>query len=277
MLWFQRIPSGLWIVLGTLFLTAVAYLVRGETLFSPGELRQVTAGRAKLGGVRSHAELSHRCSACHAPVDHSTTMSALCLDCHRDVGDQIARREPLHGRFNAAENCRQCHTEHQGPAASLTTFAHFDHRLTSFPLTGRHQLLACALCHKDQIHKGTPTSCVACHAEPKVHQGRFGTDCAKCHSTATWKGATITAEFHKFPIYHGGGKNRGECATCHATPGDFKQYTCYGCHRHEPQKTAEKHLKWNIVELATCAKCHPTGRKRPDQPAKPKALAPSND
>jgi hypothetical protein len=66
-------------------------------------------------------------------------------------------------------------------------------------------------------------------------------------------------------------KNRGECATCHALPNDYRTFTCYGCHRHEPEKTAEKHLKWNIIELQACAKCHPTGRKRPDQPPKEKA------
>lgn len=269
----QRIPSGPWIVLGTLLLTAAAYLVRGEALFNPGSLRDVPAGKKSLGGVRSHAELADRCSACHATIESGLTMESLCLGCHTDVHSQIDRRLPLHGRLTDAESCRKCHTEHRGSKATLTDFAHFDHGITAFPLTGKHQLTNCSACHKDQTYKGTSQSCVACHAEPKVHPSSFGTDCMKCHSTATWKRATITAEFHKFPIRHGGGKNRGECATCHALPNDYRTYTCYGCHRHEPEKTAEKHLKWNIVELQACAKCHLTGRKRPDQPAKEKALS----
>ncbi|MBN8628086.1 MAG: hypothetical protein J0M17_21615 [Planctomycetes bacterium] len=407
--WLQRIPAGPWIVLGTLFLTAVVYIVRGDALFSPGSLRDMPAGKKTLGGVRSHAELADRCSACHATSESGLTMESLCLGCHTDVHSQIDRRLPLHGRLTDAESCRKCHTEHRGSQATLTDFAHFDHGITAFPLTGKHQLTNCSACHKDQTYKGTPQSCIACHAEPKIHQGRFGSDCAKCHSTmtwknvnltqfdhnlaafhltgkhvttscvachkdqvyrgtpqscaachaeptihlgrfgndcskchstatwknaklasfnhdlsafkltgahrttacaachkdqhyrgtpqscvachiepkvhlgrfgtdcmkchstATWKGATITAEFHKFPIFHGGGKNRGECAACHAMPNDYRTYACYGCHRHEPEKTAEKHLKWNIIELQACAKCHPTGRKRPDQPAKEKA------
>ncbi|MBL9080804.1 MAG: hypothetical protein JNK76_03305 [Planctomycetales bacterium] len=476
--WLQRIPAGPWIVLGTLFLTAVVYIVRGDALFSPGSLRDMPAGKKTLGGVRSHAELADRCSACHATSESGLTMESLCLGCHTDVHSQIDRRLPLHGRLTDAESCRKCHTEHRGSQATLTDFAHFDHGITAFPLTGKHQLTNCSVCHKDQTYKGTPQSCIACHAEPpvhvgrfgtncskchstatwrttdlkdfdhnlasfkltgkhaattcaqchrnqvyrgtpssciachaepkihqgrfgsdcakchstmtwknvnltqfdhnlaafhltgkhvttscvachkdqvyrgtpqscaachaeptihlgrfgndcskchstatwknaklasfnhdlsafkltgahrttacaachkdqhyrgtpqscvachiepKVHLGRFGTDCMKCHSTATWKGATITAEFHKFPIFHGGGKNRGECAACHAMPNDYRTYACYGCHRHEPEKTAEKHLKWNIIELQACAKCHPTGRKRPDQPAKEKA------
>jgi len=344
--WLRRIPAGPWIVLGTLFLTAVVYIVRGDSLFSPGPLRDVPTHKASLGGVRSHAALADRCSACHATIESGLTMESLCLGCHTDVRSQIDRRLPLHGRLTDVESCRKCHTEHRGSQATLTDFAHFDHDVTAFPLTGKHQFATCSACHKDQVYKGTPQSCaachaeppvhvgrfgtncakchstvtwknanlasfnhdlaafkltgahrttacaachkdqhfrgtpqscVACHAEPKVHLRRFGTDCMKCHSTATWKGATITAEFHKFPIFHGGGKNRGECATCHAQPNDYRTYTCYGCHRHEPEKTAEKHLKWNIVELQACAKCHPTGRKRPDQPPKEKALTDNRD
>jgi hypothetical protein len=197
-------------------------------------------------------------------------MDGLCLGCHTDVQAQIERRISLHGRFTDAANCRKCHTEHHGATAALTDFAHFDHGVTKFPLTGMHQQAACAACHKNQVYRGTPQSCFACHAEPQVHRGRFGTDCMKCHTTATWRGATITAEFHRFPINHGGGKNRGECAACHQRPDAYRTYTCYGCHRHDPEKTAEKHLKWNIVDLSACAKCHPTGRKRPDQPVKDK-------
>lgn len=273
-LW-RRIPLGLIVVAATLAVMAAAWWSRGDALFSPGPLHAAPRRATPLGGVHSHAELANRCAACHPRPFSGQHMATLCLACHRDVQQQIDARRPLHGRLTQVQECRACHTEHAGPQAAITDLAHFDHSVTAFALTGRHLTTRCALCHQDQVYKGTPRTCVACHAEPRVHLGRFGTDCARCHSTATWKEPTMSLEFHKFPIRHGGGKNRGACATCHTQAPDYHSYTCYCCHRHDPDKTAEKHLKWNIVELHTCAKCHPTGRKRPDQPPKQKDVAAS--
>lgn len=335
----SRIPSGMWIVLGTLFLAAGAYWVRGDSLFSPGALQGRPRESAMLGGVRSHAELANRCTACHEPFGSDFHMGSRCLLCHVEIRSQIDQRRPLHGRLSQVENCRTCHTEHRGTQAALTNFDRFDHEATDFPLTGKHLAIACVACHVGHTYQGAPRTCVACHAEPKVHLGRFGADCAKCHatttwhatqlhhfdhnladfkltgkhlttgcaachknqvyrgtskscadchaepkahagrfgracatchSTASWYGASVSVEFHRFPIDHGGGKNRGACSTCHQSQDAYRSYTCYGCHRHDPAKTAEKHRSMNVFDLAACAKCHPTARKRPDQPAKVK-------
>ncbi len=51
---------------------------------------------------------------------------------------------------------------------------------------GAHASLACESCHKNGVYKGTPSSCAACHSEPDFHVGKFGTDCATCHSPTAW-------------------------------------------------------------------------------------------
>jgi hypothetical protein len=51
------------------------------------------------------------------------------------------------------------------------------------------------------------------------------------------------------------------CATCHTET--YAEYTCYGCHEHEPEEMTEEHAKEGIsqVEMTACAACHPTGEK----------------
>jgi hypothetical protein len=161
--------------------------------------------------------------------------------------------------FSNGTECRNCHTEHRGAHGALTNLASFDHDCAAFKLTGKHTTVSCASCHVNDVYKGTPHDCAACHAEPKVHLGRFGTGCARCHSTSTWEGATFE---HSFPLTHGGGgKKRKACAVCHTEANSYQTYTCYGCHRHDPGKTAQKHLRRGVVDIDNCVACHPTGRK----------------
>jgi hypothetical protein len=97
---------------------------------------------------------------------------------------------------------------------------------------------------------------VSCHAEPQSHKGKYGTACASCHSTTTFANAVFK---HKFPLNHGKRRNSsGTCSTCHNKADDYKVYTCYGCHEHEPTRIARKHRR--VANLDQCARCHPTGR-----------------
>jgi len=255
----RRLLPTLVIALLTVAMVAAVLFTSGGTMFSPGPLNAESRLDVKRGGVSSHAELGGNCSACHASPWSGQTMASLCLDCHTDVRSQILNRQPLHGRLPEGTQCRDCHVEHSGPHGALTDLARFDHDCAAFKLTGAHRAVDCRSCHVNQTYRGTPQTCVACHAEPKVHLGRFGTDCQACHSTSTWRGAVFQ---HKFPLNHGGGKHTTRaCATCHTAQDDFRSYTCYGCHRHDPEKTEEKHWKKGIVEIQNCAGCHPTGRK----------------
>jgi hypothetical protein len=104
------------------------------------------------------------------------------------------------------------------------------------------------------IFQGTPTQCMACHADPVYHQGLFGTACASCHTTSVWTPAKFNGA-HAFPVSHGGANNGGAntCRNCHLS--NLNSYTCYSCH---PQaQIASSHQ--GIANLNDCVRCHPTG------------------
>ena len=134
--------------------------------------------------------------------------------------------------------------------------AKFDHNLAAFKLTGAHVNVPCEKCHVNGVFKGTPQTCVSCHAEPQEHLGAFGTDCAQCHTTQTWQGATFD---HVFPLNHGEGGNIA-CQTCHTTT-NFKEYTCYGCHDHDPARIQAQHLEEGISDFQDCVRCHDRGQR----------------
>jgi hypothetical protein len=53
-------------------------------------------------------------------------------------------------------------------------------------LVGHHTGLECKKCHGNGVYKGTPTACIACHADKDKHQGANGTDCGICHTPEDW-------------------------------------------------------------------------------------------
>ncbi len=161
-----------------------------------------------------------------------------CDTCHADVHrGQFASRVKQSG-------CADCH------AIESFSQVRFDHaRESSFPLTGAHERAACAACHVADASgvvrfKGVGTECASCHADP--HAGQFApapgraSDCARCHSAASWKPSSFVhrAPFTKFEL---DGKHAAlACTACHrdVTVASFvtaRQYrgvptTCAGCH-----------------------------------------------
>jgi hypothetical protein len=230
------------------------------------------------------------CVACHQQDDHHQgAFGADCAQCHNPSDWQDAKFDhnlaafKLMGKHQAVEcakchtnnvfkstpqNCVACHQQddhHQGAFGADCAQCHnpsdwqdakFDHNLAAFKLTGAHVNLPCAKCHVNGVFKGTPQTCASCHAEPQQHLGAFGTDCAQCHSTQTWQGAKFD---HAFPLDHGGGGNI-PCQTCHTTS-NFNQYTCYGCHEHDPARIQAQHLEEGIGDFQDCVRCHARGQK----------------
>lgn len=149
------------------------------------------------------------CEDCHfKKVFLGTPMD--CYSCHKNNDNH-------NGQFGS--DCGSCHTTNAWKPAT------FDHNLSGFPLSGAHADLYCTQCHSSGVYGGLSTACVACHAEPSVHAGQFGTDCAQCHSTSDWN-----ATFN-----HPGGCD-GNCAT-------HRGATCADCHTIN-------------YSTATCLKCH---------------------
>jgi hypothetical protein len=191
----------------------------------------------KLTGAHVKVE----CAKCHVNSVFKGTPQT-CVGCH-------ANDDSHTGAFGT--DCGQCHNP------SSWQDAKFDHNLAAFKLTGAHVNVQCQQCHQNNVFKGTPQACVACHAEPQEHLGAFGTDCAQCHTTATWQGAVFNHT--AFPLNHGESGTIA-CATCH-TPPSYRAYTCYGCHEHDPARVQAQHREEGIANLDNCVRCHPGGRR----------------
>lgn len=110
-----------------------------------------------------------------------------------------------------------------------------------------------ALADLEPADEMDPHECRSCHEEPVIHAERFGLNCARCHGLEAWKPALLTK--HTFALDHGG--DQLACQTCHAT--SYADYTCYGCHDHQPAEMEEVHIAVGAAEFENCALCHPTG------------------
>lgn len=167
------------------------------------------------------AKLERACASCHADDPHRGQVGARCETCHSQVAwatplrfDHGLVAFPLLGKHAALE-CSSCHTTlafhdagstctdchaaedaHAGAFGPACATCHtpadwrassFDHAAeTGFPLTGAHRQLTCVSCHgggnaQSLAAAGAP-ACGQCHRQDDPHGGRFGADCAECHS-----------------------------------------------------------------------------------------------
>ncbi len=115
------------------------------------------------------------CTDCHQSKRFKDA-DAECVACHRDDDRHEGRLGP---------NCGACHAP---TAWANWTFDH-DHA-TRFPLTGKHAGLVCESCHTERNVRRVRQSgaCIECHARDDAHQGEFGVDCGRCHTTETFRG-----------------------------------------------------------------------------------------
>ena len=120
-----------------------------EKLVMPGEV------------IQAHAHIESECSKCHAPFQ-AEAQADLCIDCHREVGDDIRDSAGFHGRAAGAAQaeCNSCHGEHEGRDADVVGLdrAAFDHDLTDHSLRGGHLRVACERCHAQEERFGQASS-----------------------------------------------------------------------------------------------------------------------
>jgi len=147
-------------------------------------------------------QLGENCSSCHAEVDWAASVrfdhgltgfpllgrhsDVLCEDCHATLA--------FH---DASEQCVDCHADddtHETALGLACASCHmpldwalwrFDHAAqTDFPLSGAHDGLTCAACHRTPAVEAVIAvgrACIDCHRGDDIHRGEFGDACDSCH------------------------------------------------------------------------------------------------
>lgn len=190
---------------------------------------QLTAAREPFTCADCHANDitafdSGRCDGCHRQLDvrfmtaHNLSFGGACIDCHDGVD-----------RFDAS----------------------FDHNAFSFQIQGKHVGLGCDQCHYTarglRDFAGTQQDCYSCHHQDDAHDGRFGTNCADCHTEKGWTPATFDHDRAAFKLE--GEHAEVACESCHqdrqfaGTPTD-----CYSCHRQDDEHEGQFGTE--------CSACH---------------------
>jgi hypothetical protein len=211
--------------------------------------------------VGRHREVT--CKACHKTTTFADPIPRACSACHRD---------PHLGRLG--QRCGDCHDP---TTFASQTFGPEAHRRTSFPLTGRHALLACEECHGDRRDRGfdRPNGrCVGCHqADLARATGAaldhaapgFSPECRSCHSTWRFTPASFPAHQECFDIRRGS-HARFRCRDCHSSiPSvDLGQpltcstdtANCIGCHAHSNEAPQHTGVPGFAPVNRKCYECH---------------------
>lgn len=185
----------------------------------------------------SYAGEPLECDTCHTGHEYTVEMQT-CRGCHTE--DDSAYMTDHLAAFGAA--CLDCHD-------GFDRFSDFDHASTGFGLDGKHASLQCSACHSPSI-PDLPTDCQGCHEEPAVHLGRYGLQCADCHTAAGWTPASFS---HPAAISQ-------DCAACH-TPDRPEQHfpgQCSNCHDTAAWQPAN--FNHQAADVSDCAACHEFNR-----------------
>jgi len=227
------------VLVAWLALFATAARAQGlESALSPGEL------------AAPHAKVEGDCQKCHVRFDRNA-QDRLCMDCHKDVAQDMRSKARFHGRL-PAQACRACHSEHKGRAFRLVQLdtATFDHAKTEFALRGGHAKPECSACHvPGKGYRLASRECAACHRKDDVHKGSLGARCADCHTENRWKEARFDHAKTRFPLT--GKHESAKCEGCHKDT-NYREtpQACFACHRAD-----DKH-KGRFADK--CEACHGT-------------------
>ncbi|MGE5721906.1 MAG: cytochrome c3 family protein [Sphingomonadales bacterium] len=189
--------------------------------------------------IPAHAELQQDCFACHAPLRGAS--SARCTTCHvpAEIGIRTTKGLPVrrsaakpafHAQLRDAD-CMACHSDHAATLLTQGRSRRFDHSL---------------------LKPAVAELCASCHAKPRdsLHAAITG-GCAQCHATSGWKPASFSHDrYFRLDAHHD-----VACATCH-TGNQFKRYTCYSCHTHQPAQIIAEHAEEGIRNIDNCVRCH---------------------
>ena len=184
---------------------------RCDACHSAAGWRPVTFDHSRTGFPLEGRHLAASCKSCHSSADFRTAVATSCASCHQDVHT---------GEFG--NRCASCHDAR----GWRSRFGPDAHRLTNFPLTGRHAAIPCEECHleqRDRKFTRATVDCFTCHQADYARtagtaldhmRGGFGTDCKSCHFSTRFKGARFPGHEACFQISRGSHAGIG-CLDCH--------------------------------------------------------------
>ena len=227
------------------------------------------------------------CVACHKNSVYKGTTRE-CVGCHQ--AQYNATRNPNHAAAGFPTTCDTCHRA----TDSQWTGANFNHNAV-FALQGVHATIQCAVCHKNNVFRGTARDCAGCHiakynatTSPSHAAAGFPTNCETCHraTDTQWTGASFNhnavfalqgvhatvqcATCHKNNVYKGTAR---DCAGCHIAKYNATTSpnhaaagfptNCEACHRASDTRWTGVSFNHNAVfalqgvhATVTCATCH---------------------
>ena len=210
------------------------------TVMDSGIFPHEVVGFSLNGHQRTTLSAPFTCDDCHHG-DITVFASDSCQTCHRQMDVSFTQAHQL--TFGA--DCLACHdgVDRYGDD--------FHHDKFAFQLTGKHAAVNCTDCHLDAHTvadlQSVSQDCLSCHRKDEPHEGRYGMNCADCHSTEGWTPAKFDHNLSVFKLE--GEHAEVKCESCHqnrvfqGTPTD-----CYSCHKQDDEHDGKYGTD--------CAACH---------------------
>lgn len=181
------------------------------------------------------------CGKCHSMT--TGVSEKKCLDCHKKIQQRVALKQGYHATLGKA--CLQCHTGHKQDIIRFKPES-FNHRLSQFPLTGKHADVKCQKCHMQPVktsnrkrftYLGLPLQCAGCHKN--IHGSESMAKCQSCHNSTGWRlDNFVHAEKTSFPLL-----------------GLHKIVPCQKCHKEMTGGKKDK-LQFKVKNHQSCLTCH---------------------
>ena len=229
---------------------------------SPGPLSASHAQAIKGTFVKS-------CKQCHT----GQGLTQGCLNCHDEIARQIDQDRGYHAYLfqDESQTCQQCHPEHRGESFPLVSDLAwqgqdpnaFDHPHVTFKLSGYHDSLACADCHRAKrkgpfalsdfpaqqrttTYLGLGQDCMGCHED--IHAGGRAQSCDTCHDQNAFEPASYFQHDDYFTLE--GVHAQASCSACHLLNA---QESSENVVRTDPNRV---HLAFKQAKGKTCSQCH---------------------
>ncbi len=208
-----------------------------------------TFDHGNTGFILKGKHSSLKCESCHS-IKNIKNLSIL----------QNLKRYPRQSFLGLRQQCVDCHTDrHSNSLGTACQNCHesggwesktlFQHAKTKFPLSGKHNNVACSKCHESLRIKDAARpllfavkefgDCKSCHVSP--HGQRFAKQsCRTCHQTSGW--TNVSGFDHS--------------KTAFALIGKHSEAACAKCHTGLKKQTESAKRDFTTLPFSDCSPCH---------------------